>query len=233
MSLIPVIEAENLTFTRDGEPVIENFSFAVERGQFVAIIGPNGGGKSTLVKLIVGLLRPTSGILRVHGRIAYVPQRGGNMDATFPATVEEVVRSGLVGRKQEKAAVDGALELLGITHLRDRVLGPLSGGERQRALIAKALVSGPELLILDEPTDGLDPETRAGLYATLRALKKTGVTILFVSHDVHAVVPEADAALCLRHELVCHGEHACYLKKSQLRNVFHKEHKDLEAHHAD
>lgn len=245
MPVKTIIEANNLTYVRGGEPVVDRFSFRVTKGQFVGIIGPNGGGKSTLVKLIVGLLKPSAGTIRIFGEdpmtraarlhVSYVPQRGGNLDSQFPATVYEVVRSGLAGRPVPHAnAVEEAMELMGITYLAKRTLGFLSGGERQRALLARALVSDPELLVLDEPTDGLDPETRDGLFATLRHLRETRrVTMLFVSHDVHAVAREADAALCLRHELVCHGHQACYLKRDEIRNVFHAESGDLLAHHAD
>ena len=244
MSLNTIIEATDLSFMRNNEPVVDKFSFVVERGQFVGVIGPNGGGKSTLVKLIVGLLRPSGGTIRVFGedpttaavrrRLSYVPQRGGNLDSQFPATVEEIVESGLSSRSKEKnEAVDRALATMGITDLRSRVISRLSGGERQRMLIARALVCEPELLILDEPTDGLDPETREELFKTLRALRKEKqVTILCVSHDVHSIGREADAALCLKHELVCHGQEACYLKKEDFRNVFHSKHDEIAAHHS-
>lgn len=243
MPVKTIIHAEDLTYVRAGELIVDRFSFRVHRGQFVGVIGPNGGGKSTLIKLIVGLLQPTSGSLTildgkptdraVRRRVSYVPQRGGNIDPQFPATVEEVVRSGLAGRSST-GNVESAMGLMEVTHLRGRTLGYLSGGERQRVLIARALVSNPELLVLDEPTDGLDPETRDDLYKTLRRLReKKRVTILFVSHDVHAVAREADAALCLRHELVCHGHQACYLKRSEIHNVFHAEHKQLVEHHAE
>ncbi len=237
-----IIEAENLSYERGGEMIIDGFSFQIERGQFVGIIGPNGGGKSTLLKLIIGLLQPTGGSVKLFGknpqskearrRMAYVAQRGGNIDGQFPATVEEVVRSGLALRSH--GSVDRALKALEITALRLRTLSHLSGGERQRVLLARALVSDPELLVLDEPTDGLDPESRDDLFATLRKLKKERhVTILFVSHDVHVVAREADAALCLRHELICHGHEACYLKRNDLRNVFHAHHEEIAQHHAE
>jgi zinc transport system ATP-binding protein len=244
MPLKAVIEAKDLTYVREGDSIIDRFSFRIYKGQFVGIIGPNGGGKSTLVKVIVGLLAPASGSIKVLGgnpasrsvrsRVSYVPQRGGNIDPQFPATVEEVVRSGLSGRGRDDGRCVRALETLGVAHLRGRTLGYLSGGERQRVLIARALAADPELLILDEPTDGLDPEARDGLYRTLRELRASRrMTILFVSHDVHAVVREADAALCLRHELVCHGQHACVLDRGEMRNVFHRAHRELVEHHAD
>jgi zinc transport system ATP-binding protein len=244
MPLKTIIEAKKLTYVRDGELIIDKFDFRVTRGQLVGIIGPNGGGKSTLVRLIAGLIRPTSGTVRIFGMdpaeraarrlLSYVPQRGGNIDAQFPATVEEIVRSGTVGRKTCDHAAEEAMDIMDVTHLRNRTLGFLSGGERQRALIARALASRPELLILDEPTDGLDPDARASLYATLRQLREERrMTVLLVSHDVHAVAHEADAALCLRHELVCHGHKVCMLRGEKIRNAFHSERAELAEHHAE
>lgn len=230
---------------REGEPIVDRFTFRVLQGQFVGVIGPNGGGKSTLVKVILGLLPATSGSLKVfkgsptdrsvRQRIAYVPQRGGNIDSQFPATVDEVVRSGLVGRLgNDPDSVENALAVMKATHLRKRTLGRLSGGERQRVLIARALAAQPDLLVLDEPTDGLDPETQNDFYRTLRILrKKTGMAILFVSHDVHTIAREADSALCLQHKLVCHGHRMCVLPKGKIHNAFHSEHKDLAEHHAE
>ena len=251
MPIDPVVKADNVTYLRDGEPIIERFTFRIDQGQFVGVIGPNGGGKSTLIKLVVGLLRPSSGTLRVFGadpsarsarrRLSYVAQRGGSIDQQFPATVEEVVSSGLAGRSGRRwwlttpsptTAVDRALAALHIAHLRHRTLAGISGGERQRALIARALISKPDLLVLDEPSDGLDPESREQLFAILKKIKKErGVTILLVSHDVHAIAREADAALCLKHELVCHSATYCYLKKEALRNAFHTQREEIVAHH--
>ena len=251
MPINPIIECKNLSYVLEGNVIIDDFSFHIEPGQFVGVIGPNGGGKTTLIRLITGLLTPTSGTIQVFGhsptspsarrQLSYVAQRGGTIDSQFPATVEEVIRSGYAGRstirslwKKLDQPIEKVLALMEIESLKHHTLARLSGGQRQRVLIARALVSNPSLLILDEPTDGLDPETREGLYTTLRTLKKEkNVTILFISHDVHAVAREADAAICLRHELVCHGQHACYLERHDLRNVFHKSHDDILAHHTD
>lgn len=245
----PAIRATGLTYVRNGEALFENFSFDIKQGAYVAVIGPNGGGKSTLLRVIMGLLEPNAGKVRVLGlpnrskdarrRIGYVPQRGGMIDPSFPATTEEVVRAGrtqahrLLARSgpDDEKAVMTALEETHIVHLRDRVIASLSGGERQRVLLARALAAEPDILILDEPIEGLDHASREDFYATLRALNKKGKTVIFVSHDVHRIAKEADSALCLRHELVCHGTKACVVTGSRAMANLHHDHLDLESHH--
>lgn len=242
------IEAEGLTYVRNGEALFENFSFTIAPGAYVAVIGPNGGGKSTLLRVLLGLLEPTKGSVRIFGlpntdkharrRIGYVAQRGGLIDANFPATSEEVVEAGrtqirgLLARPSaaDEKAIDAAFDATNIGYLRHRVIASLSGGERQRVLLARALAAEPDILMLDEPIEGLDPGSREEFYATLKALNKKGKTIIFVSHDVHRIAREADSALCLRHELVCHGEKACVVTGSAMKNLHH-DHNDLEAHH--
>jgi len=245
----PIIHATNLTFTRNGEEIIHHFTFDVHAGDYVGVIGPNGGGKTTLIRLLLGLLRPTQGSIEVLGgspterrirkQIGYVAQRGGHIDAQFPATVNEVVRSGrtsqlgLFGRlsaKDEKA-IQNAISVMGIRAYLNRPIGKLSGGERQKVLLARALVSEPKILILDEPVDGLDPTSRDEFYTLLRKLNKDGLTIISVSHDVHTVAHEARSAICLKHQLVCHGSKACVIGKEELQDLFHKDRKELLKHH--
>ena len=169
----------------------------------------------------------------------YIPQRGGLIDPMFPATAEEVVRagrrqvSGFFRRfsKEDQRSINEAFEVMGIEHLRNRVIASLSGGERQRVLLARALSANPGLLILDEPVDGLDPSSREDFYATLKRINKAGTAILFVTHDVHRISEEADSAICLRHELVCHGEKTCKISGKELRNMRHASHKELFEHH--
>mgnify|MGYP002631664520 CR=1 FL=1 len=245
----PVVRATNLSYARNGEEIIHRFSFEILAGDYVAVIGPNGGGKSTLLRLMLGLLPPTGGSVEVLGgpatdacvrrQIGYVAQRGGNLDPLFPATVEEVVRSGrmphvgLFGRFKEhdEEAITRAAREMGLEDLWKRPLSKLSGGERQKVLLARAMAGEPKILCLDEPTDGLDPLSRDGFYDMLRRINASGVTIVFVSHDIHAVAREARSAICLKHQLVCHGDSACHIGREELRDLFHPDREDMLSHH--
>lgn len=220
----PYIELDNVSFSYDHTPVIENLTFTVRKGEYLGIIGPNGGGKTTLIKVILGLLHPTEGTIKLFGkerhhftekyRIGYVPQRVTQTDKDFPATVFEVVRTGRIARlgffekftKKDTDAVEHAMEISGIARYRDTLIGNLSGGERQRVFIARALASEPEVLILDEPTVGVDIGAQRTFYDFLASLNRDqNLTIIFISHDVDAVSQETKTVLCLNHNLVCHG----------------------------
>ncbi|MGB2580479.1 MAG: metal ABC transporter ATP-binding protein [Minisyncoccia bacterium] len=220
----PYIELNNVSFSYDHTSVLENLSFTVRRGEYLGIIGPNGGGKTTLIKIILGLLQPTSGTISLFGmdrhdfkekyRIGYVPQRITQAEKSFPATVFEVVRTGRIARlgfferftKDDTDAVERAMEISGIARYRDTLIGNLSGGERQRVFIARALASEPEVLILDEPTVGVDIGAQKTFYDFLSSLNKDhNITIIFISHDIDAVSQETKTVLCLNHNLVCHG----------------------------
>jgi zinc transport system ATP-binding protein len=193
---------EDLSFSYDSKTVLEGLNFDVHRRDFVGLIGSNGAGKTTLLRMIVGLLKPTKGELRLFGtpvsefiewrRIGYVPQKTA-LNPLFPATVKEMVLSGLYGRhklyKRLTAAdhkrVSDALEAMRIADLADRRIGQLSGGQQQRAFLARALVGNPELLILDEPTVGIDIETQRSFFSMLSHMHKHhNITFLMVSHDV-------------------------------------------------
>ncbi|MBI4433720.1 metal ABC transporter ATP-binding protein [Candidatus Uhrbacteria bacterium] len=245
----PAITATHLSLARNGEMLVDDFTFSIPAGSYVAIIGPNGGGKTTFVRVLLGFLQPTSGAVRlfdhapddasVRQRVSYVPQRGGLLEQTFPATVDEVIaagrtqRLGMWGRwtARDHERVAAVCGMMRIAHLRRRVIGSLSGGERQRVLLARALAADPDLLVLDEPIDGLDPGSREEFYAILRQIHAQGTTILFVTHDVHRITTEADSAICLRHELVCHGTHACHISGHELRNIVHRSSAELAEHH--
>ncbi len=220
----PVIQAEGVDFAYDGPPVLEGINLTVWAGEFLGIVGPNGGGKTTLLKLILGRLRPRRGAVRLFGRpvavfrdwqrVGYVPQRGHLLDARFPATVGEVVATGRYGRaglfrplgRDDRRAVDRALEAVGLVHLRGRLVGRLSGGEQQRALIARALAGEPELLVLDEPTVGVDAQAQEAFYGLLRHLNRDlGMTLILVSHDVGVVTTEVRQLACVNRRLVYHG----------------------------
>jgi zinc transport system ATP-binding protein len=202
----PVIELDGVSFGyRAGVRVLEGVSLEVSAGEFVAIAGPNGGGKTTLLRLVLGLERPTVGTVRVFGkpsgkgadgaRIGYLPQRA-RLIGEAPVTVREVVATGRLApagiwgplRRADREAVTRAIETVGLSERADAPLRTLSGGMQQRALIAKALASEPTLLALDEPTTGVDAESQESLGSLLEELRsELGVTILYVSHEFGAV----------------------------------------------
>lgn len=218
----PIIEVSDLTVMRNELVVLESVSLAVNRGEFTAIVGPNGSGKTTLIKAILGLIRPDRGTVRVFGlpvgelgearsRIGYVPQIF-DIDLNFPITVFEAVLMGTYGRigigrrpkPEDRQAAMKALEKVGVTDLKDRSIARLSSGQRQRVFVARALANDPELLVLDEPTTGVDVATTGSLYSILRELKQDGVTIVLVSHDIGVVATYVDTVACLNTSLVAH-----------------------------
>ncbi len=204
-----ILEFDSVSFFYESIRVFENVSFHVHRGEFVALVGPNGAGKTTALKLVLGLLKPASGEVRLFGsaagegrsRIGYVPQHA-DFDPSFPITVREVVRMGRLkpaSRRRDAGegnAVARAMERADILELADRSYSALSGGQRRRVLVARALASEPELLILDEPTANMDAESEARLFETLGALKGN-TTVLIVTHDSDFVSSLTDVVLCI------------------------------------
>ncbi|MBP1155055.1 MULTISPECIES: metal ABC transporter ATP-binding protein [unclassified Paenibacillus] len=197
-----IVTIDDVFFSYENKTVIQNLSYSILERDFVGLIGANGAGKTTLLKMIVGLLKPTSGEIRLFGqslkefrdweRIGYVPQKNA-LNPLFPATVREVVTSGLFGKKnmfrrltkQQRSKCDDALYAMRIEDLADRRIGQLSGGQQQRVFLARALVNNPELLILDEPTVGIDAETQAGFFRMIRHMHQHHhITFLMVSHDM-------------------------------------------------
>lgn len=207
---------EQVTFGFQRLPVLREVSLRVAPGEFVAVVGPNGSGKSTLVKLGVGLLAPSHGVVRLFGtpvgkfhewgRVGYVPQRAA-ATAAVPVSVEEVVRTGLAGqtgllRRPSRAQRDqlaSVMEIMGVADLRRDAIATLSGGQQQRALIARALVTGPELLVLDEPTTGVDAQARHTLRESLEHLHhQDGVAMVYISHDPQGFAGLADRVVEMR-----------------------------------
>ncbi|MSO40770.1 MAG: metal ABC transporter ATP-binding protein [Solirubrobacterales bacterium] len=221
---MPVVRARDLSFAYpEGPAVLEGVDLDVQAGEFVGIAGPNGGGKTTLIRLVVGLEQPTGGELEVFGgpppqatganRIGYLPQRA-EIGLSAPITVREVVESGRVSvagifgalSTEDEAAVDEAIERVGLSEKAGERLTRLSGGQRQRAFIAKALAGGPKLLVLDEPTTGVDADAQERLAELLDELRaQLGVTILYVSHEFGAIEPYAERLVVVRSGIVFDG----------------------------
>ncbi len=217
------IQIRDLTVNYRQSPAIAGISLDVRAGDFLGIIGPNGGGKTTLIKAILGLVQPTEGAIRIFGekvskarhQVGYVPQLA-EFDRSFPLTVEEVVLTGRLPAvfrplhrytNRDKDFVLCLLEKLGIDHLRGQLLAGLSGGEFQRMLIARALAAEPAILLLDEPTAFVDAPSRDAIYAFLGQLNQR-VTILMVSHDLLAVATHVKSMACLNRQLVYQGSPA-------------------------
>lgn len=219
-----VVKLTDVSFQYEDKVVLDGVNFALDRGDFVGIVGPNGSGKSTLMKLILGLLTPTKGKVELFGqplqkfrewnRIGYVAQQVAHGAGGFPATVREVVASGLVGKvgmfRRLKAyhhvSVQEAVDRVGLTAKLDQRIGSLSGGQLQRVFIARALVAEPELLILDEPTVGVDQESIEQFYSLLRSLKEeNSLTMMIVSHDVGVMTQWVNKVACVQKKIHFHG----------------------------
>lgn len=208
----PIVKMDKVSFAYQQEPVLKNVSFQIEPGEFVGLIGPNGGGKTTLLKLILGFLKPSTGKIFVFGKtshavlpqIAYVPQ-SLRFDRQFPISVMELVLSGRLSRlpwygifsKEDHHAAKEALEKVGMLAFAENSFGTLSGGQAQRALIARALVSAPKLLLLDEPTASVDSQAQSDIYTILRGLKGE-MTIMMVTHDLNIAIELVERVLCVQ-----------------------------------
>jgi ABC-type Mn2+/Zn2+ transport system ATPase subunit len=234
-----VLELSGVTLGYPGILALKNVSFNVCSGEFIGIIGPNGSGKSTVLKGILGLLPILAGEIRVFGRsqselktvrkmFGYVPQKHKN-DLEFPTLVREVVMMGLYAqigllrkpKKQHLEWVDESLRLVGLSHLKERAFGELSGGQQQRVLIARAIASRPQLLMLDEPTSAVDIKAKYEILELIEALNREhGLTVLIVSHDVNEIVHFADKVLLLNGEVVGYGTPNDVLTKENLRAVY-------------
>lgn len=224
---IAVFEVKDLSYKINRTDIIKDISFVVQKGEYSALIGPNGGGKTTLIRLLLGLEEPTSGSIKLFGKdknqfkswdkIGYVPQRVSQIDQYFPATVEEVVKMGRTAKRglftresqADRDAVEIAMQKMDVLNLRQKLVGELSGGQRQRVMIARALASEPEVLILDEPNTGVDMVSQNRFYKLLRDLnKEDGMTIVFITHDVGVIADDIQTMLCINQTLLsCNNPH--------------------------
>lgn len=241
-----VISFDDVSFAYDGVPVLESVTLDVEAGAFLGLVGPNGSGKTTLMELAIGLRQPDAGSVTLFGepahefdegrRIGYVAQDVAGTARQMPVTVREVVAMGrypsrLVGRisSTERAAVDAALDRVAIADLADRRVGRLSGGQRQRVFIARALAADADLLALDEPTVGIDADSRESFYDLLHDLHADGLTIVLIEHDIGVVTANVTEVACLNRELYFHGDPATFIETDALADAYGGDH--LVMHH--
>lgn len=215
----PIIEVSHLYFSYNGSPVLTDVSLNIAENEFVAFIGPNGGGKTTLIKLLLGLLKPDRGMIRIMGqrpakvahRIGYVPQ-DVSINKSFPISVMDVV---LMGRlhahrwtrisREDRDAAESAMKSLEVSEYKNRKIDDLSGGQRERVFIARALATDPDILFLDEPTANIDSRGKSSLYALLKELNKTK-TIFVVSHDTMVLSSYVTAVACVNKNVHYHDD---------------------------
>ena len=233
---------------REGR-VLEEVSFQVERGDYVGIVGPNGSGKSTLIKALLGLVTISKGSAALFGtplsdfrdwhRVGYLPQSLHLVNPVFPATVHETVGLGLLSLKRfpkrlnraDNYKISTILEELGISDLKHKLIGELSGGQLQRVLLARAIVNDPELLVLDEPTAALDPETRGRFYAMIAEINRSrGVTVLLVTHDSGAIGEYASKMLYLDKKILFYGSFDQFCCSPEMSSLFGEHSQHLMCH---
>ena len=236
--MTPVVELVGVTFDYRPVRALDDISLTIQRGDFLGIIGPNGSGKTTLLRVMLGLASPARGTVRIFGdsirdfkawhRIGYVPQKAW-LDPGLPVTVGEVVATGLVATRGwtlrrpagDRTRVAAALDIVDMRRHGVARVGTLSVGQQQRVLIARALVSEPELLVLDEPTGGVDAEAQRGFYALLRHLNHSrGVTLVLVSHDVGVIAREVGALACVNRRLLVCGRPGDVLSEPSLTALY-------------
>ena len=212
-----IVVLENISYKINENYILEDINFGIEKNDFLAIIGPNGGGKSTLLKIILGLIKPTHGKVSIFNlppdksrdKIGYLPQHS-HFESDFPITVFDTVLMGRYKKpfqgydQHDKKCATKWLENLDMIHLKDRQIEKLSGGQLQRVFLARALAREPELLLLDEPTSSIDPKTQNSFYELLKEIRKK-MAVVLVSHDVGVVSSYVDTIACLNRRLYAHG----------------------------
>ncbi len=215
-----IIETKDVSFSYGGHKVLENIDLNVHRGDYIGIIGPNGGGKTTLIKLILGLLKPDKGEIKLFDepvnkfkdwkKIGYVAQKVTNFDPAFPITAAEVVG---LGKGNEKEHVKWALDKVEMSAYANKLIGNLSGGQQQRVFIARALAQKPEVIFLDEPTTGIDAESQKEFFAFLSKLNHDlDITLILISHDINIITEEATEIAFINKKLTYYDNPKEFLK---------------------
>jgi zinc transport system ATP-binding protein len=236
-----IIQAENVSVNLRGKEILKNINFTLEEGHFLGIVGPNGGGKTTLIKVILGLIKPSSGSVKIFGQkpeslygkdcvFGYLPQHL-NIDPHFPASALDIVimgrykKAGFLrwpGKKDTEKAME-CMSMMGVEKLKDVQYNHLSGGQQQRVNIARALTGEPKILILDEPSTGIDVVGQEDFYHLLRGiLRRMDLTIIMVSHDIGTVTTYVDEISCLNINLYYHGNPLGALDEKVLTSLYGK-----------
>jgi zinc transport system ATP-binding protein len=244
-----LIAIQNVSYDYGYGDILKNVSFPINSKDFLAIIGPNGSGKTTLLKIILGLLKPHSGRVKIMGKsvaeftdwkkIGYVPQKATNIDALFPVSVKEVVAMGILSSRRfprlsgdGESRVSAALQQVGMEKYKNRRIGNLSAGQQQRVFIARALADRPKILILDEPTTGVDAKTREYFYDMLHKLNgEEGITIVLVTHEVGIINRHVAQVACLDQTLVYHGSHDEFCRSDEFKKMLAEGHHLVSHHH--
>jgi zinc transport system ATP-binding protein len=236
---VKVISVKNLSFRYNSTEVLSDVSFDVMAGDYVGLAGPNGSGKTTLVRSLLGLLKPSAGTVSVFGKgpsefqewgkIGYLPQKFMASYHHFPATVKEVVSMGLLSKKRfpkrmgssDERAIDKTLEFAGILDIKNKLIHELSGGQQQRVFIARTIVNEPQLLILDEPTLAIDPETRERFFSILENFnQQRQTTIILVTHDIGSIGKYASKILCLDKRMLFYGTLEEFCRSTDMSHLF-------------
>lgn len=229
-----IVKIENLNIAYANNTVLENVNLTIKENDFLGVIGPNGGGKTTLLKVMLGLLNPSSGSVNIMGTssqqarryMGYIPQQNIFFDNDFPISVLETVVMGRLSQKKyfeyynkdDKKIAQSALESVGMIEYKDRQISELSGGQLQRILIARALTTKPKLLLLDEPTSNVDSALQVGIYSLLKKLKSE-MTIVIVSHDIGVISSYVEKIACLNKKLFYHD--AKEITVEDLQKTYH------------
>jgi len=218
-STTSVIRLDGVGIRLGRAQILSDISMAIAPGEIVTVIGPNGAGKTTLARLVLDVVKPTTGRVarRANTTIGYVPQKLA-VDPALPLTVRRFM---VLTQKAERSAIDDALSRTGVVHLIDRQVSALSGGELQRVLLARAILRKPDLLVLDEPTQGVDVAGQIELFRLIRHIRETlGCAVMMISHDLHIVMSATDRVLCLNRHLCCDGTPETVANDPEYKRLF-------------
>lgn len=234
-----VVEAKNLSFQYDTVPLLTDVNLKIYEGDFMGIVGPNGSAKSTLIKLLLGILKPQRGMIylmeqplevfKEWNKVGYISQRVRSFNASFPATVEEIIAANLYHemgflkflRKKHREEIDRVLEVVDMGNFRNRLIGTLSGGQQQRIFIARTLISNPKIIFMDEPLVGVDIASQEKFYSLMEKLnKQLGITLIMVSHDLGVITEHTNRVACVGNQQVFVHSSKAFNEEQYVKSVY-------------